>query len=88
MAYELKHTDRNHLPHHFKTIAGNPPVEWKVSHKLVEYPEALRYMQERVENILAKTRMNKSGFLNILPFIQLVQVQIKRSFSTSLISCL
>ncbi|EJF81747.1 Octanoyltransferase [Candidatus Bartonella washoeensis] len=55
MTFELKHTDRSHLPHHFKTIPSNPPVEWKISDNLVEYPEALRYMQERVEKILAKT---------------------------------
>ncbi|WP_455466718.1 lipoyl(octanoyl) transferase LipB [Bartonella sp. B39] len=54
MTFELKHTDRDHLPHYFKTIPDNPPVEWKISNSLVEYPEALRYMQERVENILAK----------------------------------
>ncbi|EJF76897.1 lipoyl(octanoyl) transferase LipB [Bartonella birtlesii] len=54
MTFELKHTDRNHLPHQFKTVLGNPPVEWKISNNLIEYPEALRYMQERVENILAK----------------------------------
>ncbi|WP_208438124.1 lipoyl(octanoyl) transferase LipB [Bartonella taylorii] len=54
MPFELKHTDRNHLPHQFKTVLRNPPVEWKISNNLVEYPEALRYMQERVENILAK----------------------------------
>ncbi|WP_375662448.1 MULTISPECIES: lipoyl(octanoyl) transferase LipB [unclassified Bartonella] len=55
MTFELKHTDRNHLSHHFNAILGNPPVEWKISDHLVEYPEALRYMQERVEKILAKT---------------------------------
>ncbi|WP_156851511.1 lipoyl(octanoyl) transferase LipB [Bartonella refiksaydamii] len=54
MTFELKHTDRNHLPHQFKMVLGNSPVEWKISNNLVEYPEALRYMQERVENILAK----------------------------------
>ncbi|WP_455479884.1 lipoyl(octanoyl) transferase LipB [Bartonella sp. B23] len=54
MAFELKHTDRNHLPHYFKTIPDNPPIEWKISNNLIEYPEALRYMQDRVENILAK----------------------------------
>ncbi|WP_455481247.1 lipoyl(octanoyl) transferase LipB [Bartonella sp. B12(2025)] len=54
MTCELKHTDRNHLPHHFKTIPCSPPVEWKISNNLVEYPEALRYMKERVESILAK----------------------------------
>lgn len=54
MTFELKHTDRNHLQHPFKTVLGNQPVEWKISNNLVEYPEALRYMQERVENILAK----------------------------------
>ncbi|WP_208435870.1 lipoyl(octanoyl) transferase LipB [Bartonella phoceensis] len=54
MTFTLKRTDRNHLPHQFKTMPGNPPVEWKISNNLVEYPEALRYMQERVENILAK----------------------------------
>lgn len=55
MIFELKHPDRDHLPHHFKTIHGDSPVEWKTSDKLITYPEALRYMQERVENILAKT---------------------------------
>ncbi|EJF79775.1 octanoyltransferase [Bartonella sp. DB5-6] len=54
MTLKLKHANRNHLPHQFKTILDNPPVEWKISNNLVEYPEALRYMQERVENILAK----------------------------------
>ncbi|EJF75745.1 lipoyl(octanoyl) transferase LipB [Bartonella alsatica] len=54
MTSELKYTDRNHLPHQLKAIPGSPPVEWKISNNLVEYPEALRYMQERVENILAK----------------------------------
>ncbi|KEC54999.1 lipoyl(octanoyl) transferase LipB [Bartonella koehlerae] len=54
MTFELKYTDRSYLPDQFKTISGNPPVEWKVSHNLVEYPEALSYMQERVENILEK----------------------------------
>ncbi|WP_354186612.1 lipoyl(octanoyl) transferase LipB [Bartonella japonica] len=54
MAFELKHIHRDHLPHQFKAIPGNPPVEWKISNNLVEYPEALCYMQERVENILAK----------------------------------
>ncbi|WP_026088244.1 lipoyl(octanoyl) transferase LipB [Bartonella rattaustraliani] len=51
----MKHIDRNHLANQFKTIPGDPPVEWKVSDNLVEYPEALCYMQERVESILAKT---------------------------------
>ncbi|WP_455482477.1 lipoyl(octanoyl) transferase LipB [Bartonella sp. B35(2025)] len=54
MTFELKHIDRNHLSHHFKAIQGNPPVEWKISNHLVEYPDALHYMQERVENISAK----------------------------------
>ncbi|MCZ2158273.1 lipoyl(octanoyl) transferase LipB [Bartonella sp. 220] len=54
MKYELKHINRNHLPHHFKTRPGSPPVEWKISHNLVEYPEALCYMQKRVEDILEK----------------------------------
>ncbi|ATP12304.1 octanoyltransferase [Bartonella henselae] len=54
MTFELKYTDRSYLPDQFKAISGNPPVEWKVTNNLVEYPEALRYMQERVENILAQ----------------------------------
>ncbi|UNE53561.1 lipoyl(octanoyl) transferase LipB [Bartonella machadoae] len=54
MKYELKHIDRNQLPHYFKTRPGSPPVEWKISHNLVEYPEALCYMQKRVEDILVK----------------------------------
>ncbi|MDD9329144.1 MAG: lipoyl(octanoyl) transferase LipB, partial [Bartonella sp.] len=51
----MKHTDRNYLLQHFKAIHHTSPVEWKISDSLVEYPEALRYMQERVENISAKT---------------------------------
>ncbi|BBL53352.1 lipoyl(octanoyl) transferase LipB [Bartonella quintana] len=54
MPFELKRPDRNHLLHHFKTIPGNPPVEWKISNNLIEYPEALHYMQEHVENIFAQ----------------------------------
>ncbi|WP_019221965.1 lipoyl(octanoyl) transferase LipB [Bartonella senegalensis] len=54
MTFEFKHIDRDHLSHQFKAVPGSPPVEWKTSNSLVEYPEALRYMQERVENILAK----------------------------------
>ncbi|MBB5074069.1 lipoyl(octanoyl) transferase [Bartonella callosciuri] len=54
MTFELKHTDRNHFQPHFKTTSGNPPVEWKISDNLVEYPEALSYMQKHVEKILAK----------------------------------
>ncbi|CBI76393.1 lipoate biosynthesis protein B [Bartonella clarridgeiae 73] len=50
----MKYTDRNHLSHQFKTTGHTSPVEWKISDNLVEYPEALRYMQERVENISAK----------------------------------
>ncbi|WP_455477511.1 lipoyl(octanoyl) transferase LipB [Bartonella sp. B41] len=55
MTTELKHIDRGYLSHNFKTICDNLPVEWKISDSLVEYLEALRCMQERVENILAKT---------------------------------
>ncbi|WP_183194213.1 lipoyl(octanoyl) transferase LipB [Bartonella fuyuanensis] len=55
MTFELKPTDRNHLSYHFNAILGNPPVEWKISDHLVEYPKALRYMQGRVEKILSKT---------------------------------
>ncbi|WP_336294373.1 lipoyl(octanoyl) transferase LipB [Bartonella sp. CB169] len=54
MTFEMKHTNRSNLSHNFKTLSSNPPVEWKTSSNFVEYPEALRYMQERVENILAK----------------------------------
>ncbi|WP_407966135.1 lipoyl(octanoyl) transferase LipB [Bartonella sp. C271] len=55
MTSKLKYTDRNHLSHYFKATHHTSPVEWKISDSLVEYPEALRYMQERVENIFAKT---------------------------------
>ncbi|MCL6229871.1 lipoyl(octanoyl) transferase LipB [Bartonella bilalgolemii] len=55
MTSKLKYTDRNHLSHHFKATHHTSPVEWKISDNLIEYPEALRYMQERVENIFAKT---------------------------------
>ncbi|GAA5099471.1 lipoyl(octanoyl) transferase LipB [Bartonella acomydis] len=54
MTFASKHIDRDHLSHQFKAISGNSPVEWKISHNLIEYPEALGYMQERVENIFAK----------------------------------
>ncbi|MBX4336294.1 lipoyl(octanoyl) transferase LipB [Bartonella raoultii] len=54
MTFKLKHTDRNHLSHQFKALPENPPVEWKISNNLIEYPAALHYMQEHVENILAK----------------------------------
>ncbi|ABM45682.1 octanoyltransferase [Bartonella bacilliformis str. Heidi Mejia] len=50
----MQHTSRDHLSYNFKTTAPHPPVEWKISDGLVEYPEALRYMQKRVENIYAK----------------------------------
>ncbi|WP_336288409.1 MULTISPECIES: lipoyl(octanoyl) transferase LipB [unclassified Bartonella] len=55
MKFALKHIDRDHLPHHFKTIHDHSPVEWKISSGLIEYPEALHYMQERVKNIFANT---------------------------------
>lgn len=54
MTFKLNHTDRNQLSHQFNAIPGSPPVEWKISDNLVEYPEALRYMQEHVENIFTK----------------------------------
>lgn len=55
MRFKLKHINRHRSSHHFKAIDDAPPVEWKVSNSLVEYPEALRYMQERAENIFTKT---------------------------------
>ncbi|MCZ2204316.1 lipoyl(octanoyl) transferase LipB [Bartonella sp. A05] len=51
----MQHTDRDHLSYNFKTNHRAPPVEWKISDKLVEYPEALHYMQERVDSISAET---------------------------------
>ncbi|AQX29247.1 lipoyl(octanoyl) transferase [Bartonella sp. JB63] len=54
MTSKLKYIDHSHLSNHFKTAHQASPVEWKISDNLVEYPEALRYMQERVENISAK----------------------------------
>ncbi|WP_455478338.1 lipoyl(octanoyl) transferase LipB [Bartonella sp. B10] len=54
MKIESRRIDRDKLSHHFKTIRDHLPVEWKVSNNLVEYPYALHYMQERVENISAK----------------------------------
>ncbi|ENN93622.1 lipoyl(octanoyl) transferase LipB [Bartonella bovis] len=55
MTFKLNRTDRDYLSHDFKTTYPNSPVEWKISDGLVEYPEALCYMQERVENISTKT---------------------------------
>ncbi|GAA4666089.1 lipoyl(octanoyl) transferase LipB [Bartonella pachyuromydis] len=63
MTFELKHIDRDHLSHQFKAVLGSPPVEWKITNNLVEYPEALRYMQERVENILAKNAQEQVWLL-------------------------
>ncbi|MET3589950.1 lipoyl(octanoyl) transferase [Bartonella silvatica] len=54
MTSEVKHIDHNHTPHQFKTVLGSSPVEWKISNNLIEYPEALRYMQEHVEKILTE----------------------------------
>ncbi|EJF80876.1 lipoyl(octanoyl) transferase LipB [Bartonella doshiae] len=55
MTFKSKYISRDCLPHHFKAFHGSPPVEWKISDNLVEYPEALRYMQKHVENILTQT---------------------------------
>ncbi|WP_332065605.1 lipoyl(octanoyl) transferase LipB [Bartonella sp. CB189] len=55
MTFKSKHIDRSCLSHHFKTTDNSPPIEWKISEDLVQYPEALRYMQERVNNIFTKT---------------------------------
>lgn len=55
MTFDLKYTDRDHLAYSFKTNHHISPIEWKISDHLVEYPEALRYMQERVDNIFAET---------------------------------
>ncbi|WP_455474789.1 lipoyl(octanoyl) transferase LipB [Bartonella sp. B30(2025)] len=67
MTFKPKHIDRDHLPYHFKAIHDNSPVEWKVSHNLIEYPEALRYMQERVENIIMKSAREQIWLLEHPP---------------------
>ncbi|KEG19641.1 lipoyl(octanoyl) transferase LipB [Bartonella bacilliformis] len=51
----MKYTSRDYLSYDFKTTEPNLPIEWKISDGLVEYSEALHYMQERIESIYAKT---------------------------------
>ncbi|ALE03825.1 lipoyl(octanoyl) transferase LipB [Bartonella ancashensis] len=51
MTNKLNRPHPTQFQHHFKTLKSTSPVEWKVSDGLVEYPEALLYMQKHVENI-------------------------------------
>ncbi|MCZ2328211.1 lipoyl(octanoyl) transferase LipB [Bartonella sp. F02] len=67
MTFELKHINRDQLSHHFKTTCQTSPIEWKISDNLIEYPEALRYMQERVENISAETAREQVWLLEHPP---------------------
>ncbi|WP_455475450.1 lipoyl(octanoyl) transferase LipB [Bartonella sp. B17] len=62
-----KYINRDHLPHHFKTVHDNSPVEWKISDNLIEYPEALHYMQERVESIFTRTAREQVWLLEHPP---------------------
>lgn len=80
MTSKLKRTDRDHLSYDFRTDSPTSPIEWKISDGLVEYPEALCYMQKRVENISAKIAHEQVWLLEHPPFIQLVQVPTKRTF--------
>ena len=42
---------RNTLQTLLHATAGNPPVEWRVSHGLTPYEQALTFMEKRVEHI-------------------------------------
>ncbi|EJF88705.1 lipoyl(octanoyl) transferase LipB [Bartonella tamiae] len=46
----VKH-NREYLNQDFKTSLTAPPVEWLVSDKLIDYPEALSFMTQYVEEI-------------------------------------